>query len=58
MSLPTFLVIGAARAGSTWLHHLLDSHPDVYVPGRRKEIAYFDKLYTAKTRDCYGKFFV
>jgi Sulfotransferase domain len=40
--LPSFLVIGAQRAGSTLLHCVLDSHPEVFVPYRRKEIHYFD----------------
>lgn len=31
MSLPTFLIIGAARAGSTTLHDCLRQHPQVYV---------------------------
>ena len=43
--LPTFLGIGAARSGSTWLHRLLLSHPDIYVPRQRKELSYFDHDY-------------
>ena len=43
--LPTFLCIGAQRAGTTWLHNLLASHPRVYVPTRRKEIHYYDWYY-------------
>lgn len=31
MNLPTFLVIGAARSGSTTLHDCLRQHPEVYV---------------------------
>jgi hypothetical protein len=38
--LPTFLVIGVAKAGTTTLHRHLRSHPDVYVPGQ-KEINFF-----------------
>lgn len=29
--LPTFLIIGAARSGTTALYHILDQHPDVYM---------------------------
>jgi hypothetical protein len=29
--LPTFLVIGAAKAGTTSLHFYLRQHPDVYL---------------------------
>ncbi|HLO14113.1 MAG TPA: sulfotransferase [Anaerolineales bacterium] len=45
MTLPTFLGIGVQRAGTTWLHVLLSSHPDVYMPSQRKEIRFFDKYY-------------
>jgi len=40
--LPTFLGIGAPKAGTTWVHRLLESHPDVAVPTHRKEVHYFD----------------
>ncbi|MGH8900722.1 MAG: sulfotransferase family protein [Egibacteraceae bacterium] len=30
--LPTFLVIGAAKSGTTALHHYLGQHPDMYLP--------------------------
>lgn len=56
MVLPTFLGIGVPRAGTTWLYNLLASHPDVYVPARRKEIHYFDQHYD-QGLEWYGKFF-
>jgi hypothetical protein len=37
---PTFLVIGAYKAGTTSVHHYLQQHPEVYVPSR-KEPNYF-----------------
>jgi hypothetical protein len=37
---PTFLVIGAYKAGTTTLHHVLRAHPQVFVPDRR-EPSYF-----------------
>jgi hypothetical protein len=43
MTLPTFLGIGVPRSGTTWLHSRLASHPDVYVPTRRKEVRFFDR---------------
>jgi hypothetical protein len=43
MLLPNFLGIGAPRAGTTWLHDTLASHPDVLMPSRRKEINFFDQ---------------
>jgi hypothetical protein len=45
MTLPTFLGIGAPRAGTTWLHTVLGSHPDVYMPTVRKEIRFFDQYF-------------
>lgn len=45
MTLPTFLGIGVQRGGTTWLHTLLASHPDVYMPSRRKEIRFFERYY-------------
>jgi Sulfotransferase family len=38
--LPTFLVIGAPKAGTTSLHEYLASHPDVFMP-ERKELNFF-----------------
>ena len=45
MTLPTFLGIGVPRGGTTWLHTTLISHPDVYMPTRRKEVRFFDRYY-------------
>lgn len=41
---PNFLYIGAAKAGSTWLHHVLKEHPEVFVP-EAKDIKFFDRYY-------------
>lgn len=40
-SLPTFLIVGAARSGSTALYRHLRAHPEVFLPSR-KEIHFFD----------------
>jgi Sulfotransferase family len=40
MRLPNFLVIGAAKSGTTSLHYYLKQHPDVYLP-IKKELHYF-----------------
>ena len=45
VNLPNFLVIGAQRAGTTLLHQLLATHPEVYVPFQRKELHYFDRYF-------------
>jgi hypothetical protein len=39
-ALPTFLVVGAQKAGTSSLGLLLDRHPDIGMP-RRKELHYF-----------------
>lgn len=41
--LPTFFVIGGQRCGTTWLHRVLEDHPDVFVPPG-KELEYFYRL--------------
>ncbi|MCP3870762.1 MAG: sulfotransferase [Gammaproteobacteria bacterium] len=38
---PRFLVIGAQKAGTTWLHKNLKSHPEIWLPPE-KEIHFFD----------------
>jgi hypothetical protein len=39
--LPDFIGIGAQKAGTTWLSHNLQSHPEIWMP-RNKELHYFD----------------
>ena len=41
MNQPTFLVIGAQKAATTWLARALEKHPEVFTP-ERKELHYFD----------------
>ena len=36
MQLPNFIVIGAAKSGTTSLHRYLSNHPEIYVPARRE----------------------
>lgn len=40
--LPTFLIIGAMKAGTTSLYHYLRDHPQVFLP-ETKEIMFFDQ---------------
>lgn len=45
---PTFLIAGAPRSGTTWLYHLLDRHPEIYMAKPvRPEPKFFlvDELY-------------
>lgn len=37
---PTFLTIGAQKAGTSWLHRMLDQHPQVLM-SKRKELQFF-----------------
>lgn len=37
--IPDFIIVGAMKSGTTTLHHLLDSHPDIFIP--QGEIHYF-----------------
>lgn len=53
---PNFLGIGVPRAGTTWLHALLQQHPRIYVPTRRKEVHYFDR-YHHRGDEWYNRFF-
>ena len=53
--LPTFLCVGAQKAGTTTLHSLLGLHPMIFLPPR-KEIHYFSLHYTMGL-EWYGKFF-
>jgi len=48
-------IIGVNKAGSSWLHYLLDTHPDVYM-SKVKEHNYFGKTYP-DNRDEYHKYF-
>jgi Sulfotransferase family len=38
---PDFFIVGASRAGTTFLHHMLASHPDIFMP-QAKELMYFN----------------
>ncbi|MFN2384827.1 MAG: sulfotransferase [Thermoanaerobaculia bacterium] len=48
LCLPDFLIIGAQKAGTTWLKRNLDFHPDIFMPTRHgtsdpTEVRYFDQ---------------
>lgn len=42
MTLPDFLVLGAQKAGSTWIYDCLKQHPDVFMP-KKVELLYFNR---------------
>jgi len=54
--LPTGLVIGPMRTGSTWLYEYLSSRPDVCLPKDVKETFYFAENY-GKGQDWYENHF-
>lgn len=56
MVLPNFIGIGAARSGTSWLDKLLRSHPDLYLPERRKEVDFFNRYYD-RGLEWYQEFF-
>ncbi|MFZ3484032.1 sulfotransferase domain-containing protein [Sphingomonas sp. 3-13AW] len=37
-----FLVVGAQKCGTTWIHHVLSQHPDVFIPPA-KELHFFNR---------------
>ena len=56
MQLPNFMIIGAQKAGTTWLAHCLSQHPDVFIA--EQEIHFFDKSYNfSKGIDWYAEHF-
>ena len=46
---PDFLVIGAQKAGTTWLHRNLRNHPQTWMP--RNEVHYFDRKINDRSFD-------
>ncbi len=55
LRLPEFLGIGAPKAGTTWLHHNLAAHPDLYLPDG-KEMHYFSSRQYLGLRWYAGQF--
>jgi Sulfotransferase family len=47
---PDFLCIGAQKAGTTWLYHQLNLHPDFWMPPV-KELHYFDQMSCSRHPD-------
>ena len=55
-SRPNFVGIGVPKAGTTWLHNVIGSHPNAFTPSMRKEVHYFDRHYE-KGEEWYLRFF-
>ena len=43
MAYPNFLIIGASRCGTTWLHDMLAEHPQIFMSQLRKEVNFFNE---------------
>jgi hypothetical protein len=43
-AMPTFVGLGAQRAGTTWLYNCLASHPEIFM-SRKKELYFFSRNY-------------
>lgn len=61
--MPTFLGIGAQRAGTTWLHEILKAHPEIQVPNEgkdpfKKELHFFDGGILQHDLNWYQKCFI
>lgn len=61
MSKPDFLIIGAQKAGTTWLDEMFKNHPHIWTPPV-KELQFFNELYmedyfkwTKKHRELHSK---
>ena len=46
-NIPDFLVVGAAKSGTSSLHSYLSKHPDIYMPEKRKELYFWHILTNA-----------
>ncbi|MBD3296279.1 MAG: hypothetical protein GF392_02810 [Candidatus Omnitrophica bacterium] len=53
--LPDHIILGAAKAGTSSIHHYLDQHPDVFVPSP-KELKFFTRP-GEPDRDEYARYF-
>ena len=56
--IPNLFIGGAQKSGTTSLHYLLKTHPDIFIPETPQEIHFFDidQNYT-RGLDWYARFF-
>ena len=55
MNTPSFIIIGAQKAGSTWLYSMLNQHPAIGMP--IKEFHYFNELEELPNNNLVNRFF-
>lgn len=54
---PNFMILGAQKAGTTWIANMLKHHPEIFIP-EDKEIHFFNKSYNYKKGfEWYHSFF-
>lgn len=56
MTLPTFIVIGPGKTGTTWLYQCLAEHPEIKLARGTKETVFFNSYY-GRGLDWYQRFF-
>lgn len=47
-TLPNFLVVGAAKSGTSTLYYHLLNHPEIYLPKERKELRFMSQMSNCK----------
>lgn len=57
MTLPTFLVIGAQKSGTTSMHRYLQDHPDVYLPLWKEPAFFVEEQTWSRGVDWYRELF-
>jgi hypothetical protein len=55
MTMPNFLIIGAAKAGTTSLHHYLGQHPEIYMSSVKEPSFFAFDAYRAYPEDFGGE---
>lgn len=51
-NLPNFLIVGAAKSGSTSLYHYLNQHPEVFMPVNKEPNFFVSKYQLQTSPDC------
>ena len=54
--MPDFLIIGAPKAGTSWLFSVLATHPEIFIPVE-KELQYFNRNWRRAPIDDYLRHF-
>lgn len=57
MTLPNFLIVGAAKAGTTSLYKYLDQHPQVYMSPRKEPRYFAPEYYTTFYHHAIGNLY-